>query len=224
MASIIIRSQSLRGVGPQGPTGPQGSQGPVGDQGPAGPAGPVGPLYNYRNSWQQPSGLDAIAANTLTTMNTVTGLLSSATASPNELGWTFRTVADTGVYYLSFYTEWSRASGTSSGHRYLQIDADGSKLRQWMIVPIAGAGTVTAQSESSGFFFTQGQNLEFRLFSTETAQIENSRIQIIKIGSGPQGAAGSTGPTGPAGPAGPAGPTGPAGTNVSIYTRYDELY
>lgn len=222
--AIIIRSRSLRGVGPQGPTGPQGSEGPVGDTGPQGPVGPAGPLYDYRNLWSQTSGQDAISASTITTMGTGNGLLTSTTASPNELGWTGLTCAGSGIYYFTFYTKWSRASGTSSGYRYFQLDVDGVGLRQWIITPQVGAGEVTTQSVSSALYFTAGNVLSFKLYSTESAQVELSKIQVVKIGSGPQGPAGSTGPTGPQGPQGATGPMGPAGSNAGVYTRYDDLY
>ena len=40
--NLVIRTRSLRGIGPQGPTGVTGDQGPTGNIGPVGPTGPTG--------------------------------------------------------------------------------------------------------------------------------------------------------------------------------------
>jgi hypothetical protein len=221
--AIVIRTRSLRGVGPQGPTGPQGTQGPDGDQGPVGAVGPAGPLYDYRNSWSQSAGQLAVSASTLTTLTTGVGI-SSTTASPNQLGWSGLTCAASGVYYLTFSLQWSRASGTSSAYRYFQLDIGGVEYRKWWTNVLPGAGEVTTQNEGTALYIGSGQALAFKIYSPESAQIAGTNITVVKIGSGPQGTAGTTGPTGPTGPQGPQGPAGPAGSNSSAYTRYDDLY
>lgn len=214
--SIIIRSRSLRGIGPQGPQGPIGPTGPTGDVGPTGPTGPTGSIYNYYSRWTRSSSLAISGVTTVT----------FASTSLDELGWggpSTITVNGTGDYLVDIQAKFPAPGGSGSGARRVNLRVNGTNSRTWSENAVQGAWD--HDMSINGFFnFTAGQVISFTVESTQgSSTMTTFTFTVCKVGSGAQGLAGPTGATGATGATGPAGPTGPTGTSTSGYPTYADL-
>lgn len=220
--TIQIRTGVLQGIGAQGPVGPAGPQGIQGDQGPQGVVGPTGQIASFSSEATIGTGtpLGSGTAGPLsfdTSVRDDLGVITSATT------FTAPTAMD---LFFSCWVQFNLPADAADGYRQLELRSGGSfATTLWAVNTIATVGVPTMLTFTTTVKATAGQAFQIWGKHNDSLSVSTGagRLDIYRVGSGPQGAQGPVGPIGPVGPAGAVGPAGPAGSASGGFAHYSDL-
>ena len=218
-ATISVRTGTVQGIGPQGPTGGTGPKGEKGDTGPQGVPGPTGGVAQASSAFTASSqgiGLTSVTSNyptAYTNLSYGTVVRDELSCQSSTVNFVFQPGSDYNcIAQVRFYKQ---AAVNGTGFRAVQVVYNSVVIAEVLIPANTAVDTIVRLP--FGLRSTSGTEvLNIKVAHNDTATLNlTGQFWVNKTGAGVQGVQGIQGIQGPQGDPGPAGPTGPAGALVN---------